>query len=244
MGDLTPSGNPVGFVVTASPAQVPQHITLPGKRVNLTPLEPQHAAQLYPQIGLPAQAVLWDYLLVGPFADEASFNARFEEMLTTQPPGPVYYTLTAPGTGTALGFIALVDYDVVNNSVELGHVIFAPQIHKTAIGTEAIYLVARYVFDVLGYRRLTWKTNDFNAASKHTATRLGFRFEGLFRQHMIVKGHNRDTAWFSMLDKEWPAVKRGFELWLDESNFDADGKQKKTLEDLRLDVLTALYWEK
>ena len=117
--------------------------------------------------------------------------------------------------------------------IEVGGIMYTPELQRTIGATEAQYLFARHVFDDLGYRRYEWKCNDLNAPSKSAAERLGFTFEGVFRQHMIVKGRNRDTAWFSMLDFEWPAVKRGFERWLDPANFDAAGRQKASLSALR-----------
>jgi RimJ/RimL family protein N-acetyltransferase len=122
--------------------------------------------------------------------------------------------------------------DPAVGSIEIGGIWFAPQLQRTAPATEAIYLLARHVFDDLGYRRLEWKCNALNAASRRAAERFGFRFEGVFRKHTIVKGRSRDTAWFSILDDEWPALRTAFEAWLDPTNFDATGAQKTSLAEL------------
>jgi RimJ/RimL family protein N-acetyltransferase len=116
--------------------------------------------------------------------------------------------------------------------IEVGHILYAPALQRTAAATEAIYLAARLVFEELGYRRFEWKCNDLNAASKRAALRFGFGFEGIFRQHNVVKGRNRDTAWFAMLDGDWPARKTAFETWLRPDNFDAGGGQRTTLSAL------------
>jgi RimJ/RimL family protein N-acetyltransferase len=117
--------------------------------------------------------------------------------------------------------------------IEVGHIVYSPALQKTRLGTEAQYLLARYAFETLGYRRYEWKCNALNAPSRRAAERYGFSFEGIFRQHMIVKGRNRDTAWFAMLDSEWPRAKLAFERWLDENNFEATGGQRRALEDIR-----------
>ena len=131
--------------------------------------------------------------------------------------------------GHALGIMALMAIREKDRVVEVGHVLYAPALQRTPLATEAQYLLARYVFETLGYRRYEWKCDALNAASRRAALRYGFTFEGIFRQHMIAKGHNRDTAWLAMLDSEWPARKASFERWLAPENFDADGKQIASL---------------
>lgn len=123
--------------------------------------------------------------------------------------------------------------DLPNRVVEIGSVLYTPALQRTPAATELQYLLAKYVFEQLGFRRYEWKCNDLNVPSKRAAKRLGFKYEGTFRQHMIVRGHNRNTAWFSIIDEEWPGVKKGFEGWLDVNNFDKDGGQKKRLEEFR-----------
>ena len=133
-------------------------------------------------------------------------------------------------SGRALGLITLVNIQPAMRSVEVAHILYSPALQRTALATEAQYLLARYAFETLGYRRYEWKCNALNKSSYRAAQRFGFTFEGVFRQHMIVKGRSRDTAWFSMLDGEWPARKTAFERWLAPDNFDADGRQKMRLE--------------
>lgn len=123
--------------------------------------------------------------------------------------------------------------DLPNRVIEVGNILFTSALQRTPAATEAMYLLARFVFEDLGFRRYEWKCNSLNAPSRRAAERFGFTYEGTFRQHIITRGRNRDTAWYSMLDSEWPRVKRGFETWLDASNFDSEGKQKRTLEQMR-----------
>ncbi len=141
----------------------------------------------------------------------------------------MFYAIVDRRNGLAVGRAALMRIDPRNRVVEVGNIMYSPALQRTRGATEAMYLLARYVFEDLGYRRYEWKCNALNEPSQRAALRLGFSFEGIFRQHMIVKGRNRDTAWFSMLDSEWPARKREFERWLDKTNFDSQGIQKTSL---------------
>src|SRR6185312_15097851 len=127
--------------------------------------------------------------------------------------------------------------DQKNGVVEIGNIYWGPLISRTPVTTESLYLFARHAFDDLGYRRFEWKCNNTNEGSKRAAARFGFAFEGLFRQHMIVKDKNRDTAWFAMLDWEWPANRKAFEGWLDPSNFDREGRQKRRLAEIRAEIV-------
>jgi RimJ/RimL family protein N-acetyltransferase len=137
--------------------------------------------------------------------------------------------------GTAAGWASFMRIKPAHGVIEVGNVLFSPSLQRTRAATEAMYLMAEHVFDTLGYRRHEWKCDALNAPSRRAALRLGFSFEGIFRQHMVVKGRSRDTAWFALLDHEWPARKRAFEAWLDPANFDAEGSQQKSLEQLRRD---------
>jgi RimJ/RimL family protein N-acetyltransferase len=143
----------------------------------------------------------------------------------------MFFAIVDNASGDAVGYAALMRIDTKNRVIEVGGIMYSPRLQRTPGGTEAMYLLARYVFDDLGYRRYEWKCNALNAPSRGAALRYGFIFEGIFRQHMIVKGRNRDTAWFSMLDSEWPARKQAFEQWLRPANFDEDGIQKSRLGD-------------
>jgi RimJ/RimL family protein N-acetyltransferase len=142
---------------------------------------------------------------------------------------PLFFAIVDRATETAAGRATLMRIDPAHRVIEVGGIIYTPALQRSRGATEAMYLFARYIFENLGYRRYEWKCNSLNEPSRRAALRLGFTFEGIFRQHMIIKQKSRDTAWFSMLDSEWPARKREFECWLDESNFDSDGKQKTRL---------------
>lgn len=145
---------------------------------------------------------------------------------------PLFFTILDNSSGNPVGYASYMRIEPTHRSIEVGSILFTPALQRTPGATEAMYLMARHVFDDLGYRRYEWKCNALNEPSRRAALRLGFSFEGIFRQHMIIKGRNRDTAWYSMLDSEWPARKRNFEQWLAASNFDLQGRQKKSLASL------------
>jgi RimJ/RimL family protein N-acetyltransferase len=210
------------------PARLPQRIALSGSFVGLEPLSSaNHGEALWSGLGGESNAALWRYMHDGPFTDRGAFdeNMRARESSTD----PLFYAVVDPVRRVALGRTALMRIDAGNRVIEVGNIIYSRALKRTRAATEAMYLLARYVFEELGYRRYEWKCNAENAESKSAALRLGFTFEGIFRQHMIVKARNRDTAWFSMLDSEWPARRQEFERWLDRSNFDSAGLQKSTL---------------
>lgn len=174
---------------------------------------------------------LWDYIPNGPFLDRSEFHIALKQRLEV--PNWFIYTVINNATKRPVGSIALININLENRTIEVGYVLFSSLLQRTIAATEVMYLLASLVFDTLGYRRYEWKCDNLNEPSKRAALRLGFTFEGVFRQHMIVKGRNRDTAWFSLLDMEWPVVKEGLERWLEEGNFDEDGRQKKSLWVLR-----------
>ncbi len=168
----------------------------------------------------------------GPFAERADFDAALHaKTLQGKTPAsdPLFSAILDRGTGLAVGIASLMRIDQKNRVIEVGGIMYSPLLQRTRGATEAMYLMARYVFEELGYRRYEWKCNSLNQPSRRAAQRLGFQYEGLFRQHMIIKGVNRDTAWFSMLDSEWPSRKAGFERWLQPENFDETGRQKSAL---------------
>lgn len=167
----------------------------------------------------------------GPFTDPTSFRTFIGPM--TRSTDPTYYAILDRTTNKAVGYLSLMRIDTTNRCIEVGNIMFSPTLQGTATATEAIYLLAKTVFEDLGYRRFEWKCNALNDRSRRAAERFGFVFEGVFRQHMVVKGRSRDTAWFAMLDGEWPAVKAGFEAWLDPRNFDAEGRQRRSLKSIR-----------
>ena len=216
-------------VMDASPARRPERIVLPGRVVSLVPLDADaHGEALFRgSHGDEVRERVWDYLFDGPFADLASFSASLKKKAATL--DPLFFAVLDNATGKALGHAAYLRIEPAHRVIEVGHILYTPELQQTIGATEAMYLMARYVFDELKYRRYEWKCNALNAPSRRAALRFGFTFEGIFRQHMIIKGQNRDTAWFSMLDSEWPARKAAFEKWLDPGNFDEQGRQREKL---------------
>jgi RimJ/RimL family protein N-acetyltransferase len=166
---------------------------------------------------------LWTYLGYGPFRDEPSFMAWVEERAVML--DPFSYAVVDKATGGATGIVTLMEIRPSMRVIEIGNIVYTPALQRTSAGTEAQYLMARHVFETLRYRRYEWKCNALNAPSRRAALRFGFTYEGTFRQHMIVKGRNRDTAWYSIIDSDWPRVKAAFERWLAPGNFDQAGRQ-------------------
>jgi RimJ/RimL family protein N-acetyltransferase len=203
----------------------PERVVLPGRLVTIVPLDAAaHGAALYAGS---KDAQLWRYLFNGPYADAAEFRAWLdgrEESLD-----PLFFTILDGASGAPAGYCSLMRIEPAHRVIEVGNILYLPCLQRTAGATEAMYLLARYVFEELEYRRYEWKCDALNEPSRSAALRLGFTFEGIFRQHMIVKGKNRDTAWYSMLDTEWADRKRAFEEWLDPANFDSEGRQKRKL---------------
>ena len=206
----------------------PQRVILDGRRVRIVPLVPEHAEDLWEGS---RDAALWDYLFDGPFEDRASFDASI--LKKSKGNDPLFFAILEGGSGRALGYASYMRIEPAHQCIEVGSILYTPALQRTVGATEAMFLMARHVFEDLGYRRYEWKCNALNEPSRRAALRLGFTFEGIFRQHMIVKGRNRDTAWYSMLDSEWPARKAAFEQWLDAGNFDENGRQKKALPDFQ-----------
>ncbi len=232
---LPPDANPQLIAdkhISPNPARYPERTTLEGRLVRIEPLNPAHHGDaLYRTTGGADQGNLWLYMGSGPFTDRSSFDSYLQTMSSSE--DPFVFALVDKKSGKAVGHAAYLRITPVHRVIEVGHVLYAPQLQRTAGATETMYLMARYAFETLGYRRYEWKCNALNAASRSAALRLGFTFEGIFRQHMIVKGSNRDTAWFSMLDTEWPARKEAFERWLEPANFDSNGQQKTSLNSIR-----------
>ena len=223
---------PIGAPVDPSPPRRPRRLTHVGRTVTLAPLDPAaHADALYEGTQGKENEHLWRYLWNGPFPDRGPFDLQMKQNATSE--DPLFLAILDNASGRAVGYAAYLRIEPAHRVIEVGHILYTPRLQRTVGATEAMYLMARYVFEELGYRRYEWKCNALNAPSRSAALRLGFTFEGVFRQHMIVKGRNRDTAWFSMLDSEWPACKAAFERWLDPSNFDVHGQQKRSLSALR-----------
>lgn len=221
---------PVGDSVDPLPAgNKPDLRPLPGRWMRLEPVSAaKHGKALYDSFnGHDPLGEIWTYMGYGPFD---SFEV-FEEWLKLREAArdPWFYAFIRRDTGQACGMGAFMRSDTANGVIEIGHIWMSPGVQRTREASEAIYLMIRHCFDDLGVRRLEWKCDALNAASRRAALRFGFAFEGIFRQHMIVKGRNRDTAWFSMLDQDWHRVREAFETWLKDDNFDAQGQQKAKL---------------
>lgn len=220
---------PVGDPVDARPAQKPGPVTLQGRYGRLEKLNAaRHAAGLWE--ALRGHDEVWAYLFHGPFAERRDFDAYVEMFAARE--DPYAYAIIDREERTA-GFATLMEIRPANRVVEVGNILYSPKLQRTPLATEVQYLLARYAFEELGNRRYEWKCNSLNEPSRRAALRFGFTFEGVFRQHMIVKGRNRDTAWFAMTDHEWPSRKAAFEAWLAPANFDGEGRQKKKLEAFR-----------
>ena len=208
--------------------QPPGRVTLEGRYVRLEPLDPAlHAADLLASAREPGGEDRFRYLFEGVPANLADMAHWLEPASAS--PDPLFFALIDKATGRAEGRQALMRIDPKHGVIEVGNILWGPAIARTRAATEALYLFASHVFDTLGYRRFEWKCNDLNEPSKRAAKRFGFSFEGVFRQHMIAKGLNRDTAWFSIIDSEWSRLRSGYEDWLRPENFDDRGQQKSKL---------------
>jgi RimJ/RimL family protein N-acetyltransferase len=226
-----PPGQPIGPLVAAEPAARPQRVTMTGRHVTLVPLDAgRHAAALFAAANGGDKDRLWTYLFDGPYTDLATFKEVLAARAKSE--DPLFFTVIDNLSGEPVGYQTFLRIEPAHGVIEIGNILYTPALQRTIGATEAQYLFAAYAFDTLGYRRYEWKCNDLNAPSKRAAARLGFTFEGVFRQHMIVKGRNRDTAWFSMLDSEWPRRRAAFERWLSPENFDAAGRQRVSLTSL------------
>jgi RimJ/RimL family protein N-acetyltransferase len=216
------------------PAGVPDGVTrLAGEHVVLEPLDAgRHGDDLFAAATDGADPLLWRYLGYGPFDGD---RAGFDRHLLGQEASadPRFYAVTDAASGRALGVVSYLRVEPAHGVIEIGHIWFGPALQRTPAATETVYLIARHAFDVLGHRRLEWKCDAANARSRAAARRFGFTYEGTFRQHQVVKGANRDTAWFSLLDREWPAARAAFEAWLAPENFDGAGAQRASLAALR-----------
>ena len=223
---------PVGRLVDTHAARRPERTTLTGRTITLAPLDAEaHGDDLFDQANGGEKDRVWTYLFDGPYTDRAVFKANIAQKQLSN--DPLFFAILDNATGRAVGYQTFLRIEPVHRVIEVGNILYTPAMQRTMGATEAQYLFARHVFEDLGYRRYEWKCNDLNAPSKRAAVRFGFTFEGVFRDHMIVKGRNRDTAWFSMLKSEWPKRKIAYETWLDARNFNSDGRQIVSLGELQ-----------
>lgn len=211
-------------------AQRPERRTLAGRWCRVEPLSAErHGAALWDAMGLPGAERNWTYLPYGPFADERAYQAWLVEVAAAH--DPLFFAIVDVMTSDAVGVASLLRIAPQAGSIEVGHINFSPRLQRRPAASEAMFLLMRYAF-ALGYRRYEWKCDALNRPSCRAARRLGFTFEGVFRQAAVVKGRNRDTAWFSIIDSEWPAREAAFTAWLAPDNFDAQGNQRHALATL------------
>ena len=223
-------GQPIGPDMPVwTPRARPDQSPLTGQYAAAVRLDPAaHGDDLFAAFATDTSGAMWTYMPNGPFTERAVFDVfRAGAEVSTD---PLFYAIINKATGRAEGFASYLRIDPAAETIEVGFIAMSPLLQKTRVASEAMYLMMAHAMDDLGYRRYEWKCDDLNAPSKHAALRYGFTAEGVFRQATMYKRRNRDTAWFSILDNEWPAIKAGFVAWLDPANFDADGVQRATLE--------------
>jgi RimJ/RimL family protein N-acetyltransferase len=209
------------------PPPRPPHATIAGRYCRLEPLDAErHAAALHEACALDRDGRMWTYLAYGPFADAAAHRSWIAERERSA--DPLFFAVVDAATERAAGVASYLRIEPAHGALEIGHLAFAPPLQRTRAATEALYLMLRLAFE-LGYRRCEWKCDALNAASRRAAERLGFSFEGVFRQATVYKGRNRDTAWYAMIDSEWPPRDTAFRDWLDPDNFEASGHQRRPL---------------
>jgi RimJ/RimL family protein N-acetyltransferase len=214
------------------PRPRPERRTFEGRYVRLEPLSAsEHGDGLYEASSVADAGERFRYLPDYPPKTRAEFQPWLDKAEASA--DPLFFTVIDNRTGKIAGRQTLMRIDAANGVIEIGNIYWGPLISRQPAATEAHFLFMEYIFDTLGYRRWEWKCNNANAPSKRAADRFGFSFEGIFRQHLVVKGENRDTAWYSIIDSEWPALKSAYQEWLDPANFGADGKQKRRLEEIR-----------
>ena len=215
-----------------SPRPRPGRVVLEGRYVRLEPLEAdRHADDLYEQSAVPDADARFAWLFEQPPTDWASFRQWVQTVARSE--DPLFFAVIDRATGKVAGRQALMRIDPAHGVIEIGSIYWGPLVSRRPAATEALFLFADYAFRDLGYRRFEWKCNNSNEPSKRAALRFGFTYEGLFRQHMVAKGQNRDTAWFSILDSEWPTLRQAYLAWLSPENFDADGQQRQPLTAFR-----------
>jgi RimJ/RimL family protein N-acetyltransferase len=225
-------GQPIGFPMPNwQPRQRPPRDAIDGRFCRLEPFDPdRHCADLFDAYAEDKEGRIWTYLPYGPFASLEAFGDLMRAHFSGE--DPLCHIIVDRTNGRAAGMASYMRVDPAMGSIEVGSIAYSPRLQKSRAATETMYLMMRRAFDELGYRRYEWKCDALNGPSRQAAGRLGFRFEGIFRQAVVYKGRNRDTAWYSIVDREWPALKGAFERWLDPGNFDGEGRQRESLSAL------------
>ena len=219
----------LGFTVKFKKTKLPSKKKLIGKYCHLEPIDiRKHSKDLYKNYSLDKKNVIWAYLPYGPFKSHVSFKKWLKSFCLNK--DPFFYAIYSKKYKQYCGMVSYLAITPEHGSIEVGHINYSPILQNTVEGTETMYLMMKNVFDDLGYRRYEWKCNNLNSSSKYAAERLGFKFEGIFRQMFIFKGRNRDTAWYSIIDKEWPNYKKKYLTYLKESNFTKANRQRKKLK--------------
>jgi len=224
-------GQPIGLPLPDwKPPNRPPREGMPGRWCRLEPLDCEvHAADLYSANSEDPTGATWTYLPYGPFDDLSGYTAWAEQVSRCD--DPLFFAAIDAASGRAVGVASFLRIEPAHGTIEIGHLHFSPRLQRTRAATEAMYLMMERAF-TLGYRRYEWKCDALNAPSRAAALRLGFSFEGIFRQAVIYKGRSRDTAWYSVIDREWPALRSAFQRWLDLENFDQQGRQRVSLSAL------------
>jgi len=236
--DMNDFGQPVGALIPGwmLPAP-PAHVLMAGRSCRVEPLRvADHAASLFAAFTVDGGDAGWTYLPYGPFAGPADFEAWLNRTCLSD--DPLFFAIVDADSGHAVGMASYLNIKPIHGTIEMGHVHFAREMQRSRVATEAMYLMMQHAF-AAGYRRYEWKCDVHNARSRRAARRFGFSYEGIFRQHMVVRGRSRDSAWFACVDGEWPSLKSAYETWLDDANFDADGNQLQSLADLTRPILVA-----
>ena len=231
MSPVNELGQPIGDPVEWSPAAPPPRQPIEGRFCRIESLDTdRHAAELHAANLLDESGAMWTYMPYGPFASLDEYRAWCRQMAASD--DPLFYAIIDVASGRVAGVASYLRIEPASGVIEVGHIAYSPLLQRTAAATEAMYLMMRRVFAELGYRRYEWKCDALNRPSRRAADRLGFTFEGIFRQATMYKGRNRDTAWYSVTDSEWPDLKARYEAWLAPSNFDEEGVQRQSLGEL------------
>jgi RimJ/RimL family protein N-acetyltransferase len=229
-------GQPIGAALADwRPPPAPPREPIVGRLCRVEPLDPdRHAADLHEANSLDPTGRNWTYLPYGPFDSLSSYHEWMVARCASS--DPLFHAIVESETGRAVGVASYLRIDRANGCIEVGHIHYSPRLQRTIAATEAMYLMMKRVFE-LGYRRYEWKCDSLNAPSRAAAQRLGFSYEGIFRQAVVYRGRNRDTAWYAAIDSEWPELDSAFRQWLDPANFDEQGHQRARLADLTAPIL-------